>query len=243
MNYALLILLGITVAIMPAAAYAEQSGDVTIGTVVMRNTAKLDGKARAAVAAAAAKIKKKRAAGVIKVRGDFPGATSAEEYLTKSVFMAREVEHYLRTLLPAKFQVFVTASGYSGSSKSGDNAVAIILYPHQLRLEEMESLRFVSTQANPVQTAPGKEPVTETDTAAGPETVAAPEMLPETTLLPEPAGGGMLSVAGDEAGSADIVTKKERDRRDAEDALAAEELVRKAKARAAERAKRNAAEN
>jgi hypothetical protein len=222
-----ILLLNLLVITVATAVPAEEA-DVTIAKVRMRNPLKLDAKARAEVAAAAARIKKKRTIGVVKVRGNFPGAESAEEYLTRSVFMAREVETYLKSLLPAKIQVFVTASGYPGASTGGDNAVEIILYPHQLRLEEMESLRFVSTQANPIQTAPVTEPVTEE--AAQPE--------------PAPAGdAGLLSAPGAESGDQDVVSKKERDKRSSEDATLAEELVKKAKARAAERAKRNATEN
>lgn len=223
-----ILLLNLLVFAMSAAVQAEQTADVTIGKVRMRNPAKLDNKARAEIAKAATRLKKKRTVGVVKVRGDFPGAESAEEYLTKSVFMAREVEKYLKSLLPAKFQVFVTASAYSGASKSGDNAVEIILYPHQLRLEEMESLRFVSTQANPLQTTPVTEPVAE----------AAPDQE-----LPAVGAAGLLSAPGEEGDTPDIVSKKERDKRSSEDALLAEELVKKAKARAAERAKKNATEN
>ena len=228
MKHLLSILLLNLLVITVATVVLAEEADVTIGKVRMRNPAKLDAKARAEIAAAAAKIKKKRTIGVVKVRGDFPGAESAEEYLTKSVFMAREVEKYLKSLLPAKIQVFVTASGYHGASTGGDNAVEIILYPHQLRLEEMESLRFVSTQSNPIQTAPVTEPVAE---------VAAP---PEPAPAGEP---GLLSAPGEESDHQDVVSKKERDKRSSEDATLAEELVRKAKARAAERAKRNASEN
>jgi hypothetical protein len=213
-----------------SAGYAEEAADIPLGRVKMRYPAKLDGKVRKDVAAVAAKIKKKRSAGVIKVRGDFPGAETAEEYLTKSVFMAREVERYLRTLLPANFQVYVTASGYSGARHAGENFVEIILYPHELRLEETESLRFVSTQANaPVETEVIETPVAETAVEAAPPAEAAVE-------------GGMLSPPRDDGGSDEITSKREREKRSSEDPTLANELVRKAKARAAERAKRRAAE-
>jgi len=208
--------------------HAEQPADVILGKVIMRNTEKLDSKARSDVAAAAAKIKTKRLSGVVKVRGDFPGAETAEEYLLKSVFMAREVEKYLSTLLSAKFQVYVTASVYSGAKHSGENSVEIFLYPYQLRLEEMESLRYVSTKPSVPTALPAQEP------AAG-----AVQPVPPTEKA---ADGGLLSAPLADADYLDTDSKKEREKRTTEDAVRAKELVKKAKARAAEKAKRRASE-
>ncbi len=223
MKRSLFTLLLIIVTALTADVYAEEPADISLGKVRMHNLSKLDKNARAEVAAMAAKIKKKRTAGVIKIRGDFPGAESADEYLSKSVFMAREVEQYLKTLLSAKFQVFVTASGYNGAKSAGENSVEIILYPYQLRLEELESLRFVSSQETPLPEPPLPETVVETS--------------PPVETVTE---GGLLSPAREEASSSDNASKRESEKRNSEDAALANELVNKAKARAAEKAKRRA---
>jgi len=225
------ILILLLIAAAASFAHAEQPADLMLGKVRMGNIEKLDGKARADVAAVAAKIKKQRLSGVVKVRGDFPGAETAEEYLSNSVFMAREVEKYLSTLLSAKFQVFVTASAYSGANRSGENSVEIFLYPYQLRLEEMESLRYVSTKPR----IPAVEPVQETAVEA--IQPLQPVKPAETTV-----SGGLLSAPLADTDYRDTDSKKARDSRISEDAARANELVKKAKARAAAKAKRRAAE-
>jgi len=231
MKLTISILILLLIAAAASFAHAEQPADVMLGKVRMGSIEKLDSKARADVAAVAAKIKRQRLSGVVKVRGDFPGAESAEEYLVNSVFMAREVEKYLGTLLSAKFQVFVTASAYSGASRSGENSVEIFLYPYQLRLEEMESLRYVSTKPR----VPAAEPVPE---PSGEPIQPVQAVKPAETAV----NGGLLSAPLADADYHDTDSKKARESRITEDAARAKELVKKVKARAAERAKRRAAE-
>jgi hypothetical protein len=140
--------------------------------------------------------------------------------------MAREVESYLNTLLSANYQVFVIVSAYSGAKRPGDNNVEILLYPQQMLLEELESLRFISTRIGTRPVAP------------------APQVPVDTASPGEPSGeSGLLSAPRDEVDFSDTASKRERDKRSAEDAALANELVIKAKARAAERAKRRAAED
>lgn len=207
--------------IVCSVACAEQLDDVSVAVIRLNKKAHLDKKTRKEIATAAAKIKKQGKAGVVKLRGNSPSTADPEEYLSKSVFMARDVEKYLRTLLPNKFQIFIVASDFKNAAKTTDNSVEILLYPHQLQLEELEALRYVSSRPNPM-----------------------PKPSPESEPLPTTMSSETQTTAPAEVTVTGYTTsKKEQQERDSEDPAAADELVRRAKARALENAKKRAGGN
>lgn len=205
-------------------AVAEQVADISLGKVRMRNLTKLDKKARIDVAAIADKIKKNCSTGAVKVKGDFPNASNAKDYLSKSLFLANEVETYLKTLLPITCQVFVTASRYSGTKLSRENSVELIFYGHQLQLDEMDVVGFSKESSAPSELTEAEVPVEQSK--------------PEQTV-----DGSLLSAPREEAVIRETASKRERDKRGTEDAALAEALVKKAKSRALEKQKRRASED
>lgn len=199
--------------------YAEPVPDRLIGTVTLRNTTKLDTKAKQEIANIVARIKKNRP-GVIKVIGDFPAAQSQDEYIEKSVFMAKAVEEQLTSLLAGKFQVFVTATLRGEKKRVGQNSVAIRLYPHELIVMEEGSTSLQALSRDMPSTS---EPVSEQ---------APPPAALQTTqpclLTPPPVEDGEIVVTS---------RKEPPIKKDVEDHVFANELVNRAKARAAARAK------
>lgn len=230
-------------------AQAEPVDDIYLGRVNLRKLTNLDKKARADVAALAAKIKKQRSSVVVKLRGDFHGAENAEEYLAQSVFLAREVEKHLATLLTAKFQIFVTASKYRGEKSTGENSVEIFLYPSLSKLEEMESLRFISSQTSPLPEAvaeavrPAPETVRSAPATTRPVTETAKPVSAPARPEEKAIEGGLLSRPLEDTIPSDAASKREPETLRTEDPVLANDLVNKAKARAAEKAKRRASEN
>lgn len=202
----------VLVVLLPAVASAEDpSDDKLIGTVRIKSNLKLDVQARKEISAAAARIKKGKS-GTVKLRGSFAAATTEDEYLSKSVFMAREVEQYMRTLLPARQKIYTMFSPVTNERKR-DNVVEIFLYPHELKAADFEGFRLTTVEGKPsVQQISGSQ--AEPPAAAGqaPERpAAAGKSASRETVRPEPPP---------------------------EDVNRAEELVRRAKERAANRAKR-----
>lgn len=199
--------------LVPASAFADDpADDMIIGTVRLKPNLKLDAQARKEIAAAAAKIKKVKG-GTVKLRGNYPAASTEEEFLSKSVFMAREVEQYMKNLLPAKQKIYIMFSPFSDEKKNGECVVEIFLYPHELKAADFEGFRVNTVEGKPVvQQISGKQ--------------AEPQVPVEQVPVQAAGEGKSMSPAA---------AKPERP---AEDARRAEELVRRAKERAAKRAKR-----
>ena len=208
------------VLLISATAYSEPVPDRLIGKVSILDSAKLDNKAKKELAVIAAKIKKNRQKGTIKITGDIPSADSQEEYIVRSAFMARNVEAQLRSLLPGRYQLFITVSRYSGEKRAGQNSVEIHLYPHELKVE---SGGFTSSQVKSEAVPNELEPVFE---------------LPALTESQQPVQSGLLSPPPADDDQVEVTSKKERVKIETENPALANELVIKAKARAAEKAKR-----
>lgn len=213
-----------------APAHSEPVADRLIGRVTIRNPAKLDGQAKKEIAASAAKIKKILPAGTIKLMGDVPSAESQDEYLSRSVFIARNVETYLKTLVSGRYQIFIMASKYSAEKRAAADSVEIHLYPHELKVE---GAGFISSQvtsdAVPIEPQSVQEPVQEP--VALPSSDSAP-------LAQTPTYNGLLTPPPSDEEYAEVTSKKERQRVETENPSLANDLVIRAKARAAEKMRR-----
>lgn len=212
--------------IVSAPAFSEPVADQFLGRVTIRNPAKLDGQAKKELAAIAAKIKKLRPDGAVKVTGDVPAAESQDEYLSRSVFIARNVETYLKTIISGRYQVFITASKYSAEKRAGQNSVEIHLYPHGLKVE---GAGFISSKLT------SESVPKEHDSAQEPTSLQPPGTDP---LAQSPAYDGLLTPPPSDEEYTEVTSKKERQRVESENPALANELVIRAKARAAEKAKR-----
>lgn len=198
---------------VPLTASAEQDDERLMGKVHLRAGLKLDAAARREIAAAAARIKKSRT-GTVKLKGVYGNAKSADEYLTKSVFMAREVERHLKTLLPPKQQIYAVTSQFAPGETVSRNVVEIYLYPYELKPAEVESLKVTSSDSRDIvikeeKAAPPVEDERDKGVSSSPAAVDSP-----------------------------VTYRQSAPQRVEEDARRAEELVNKAKERAAERARR-----
>jgi len=211
--------LSLSLLVISAPVCSEPVPDRFIGKVNILDPAKLDAKAKKELASLAAKIKKSLQKGTVKLKGDVPAAESEDEYIYKSVFMARTVETYLKPLLAGRYQVFITASKFSGEKRAGQNSVEINLYPHELVVEVNG---FTSAHVKPQDKPIEGEPVSEKPTRPV-------YQLPESGLLSRPA---------DDHESVETTSKKERSKQVTENPALANELVIRAKARAAEKARR-----
>lgn len=213
MTYMRRLILLSMVLFLPLHAFAEPVVDKLMGTVHIRPNLKLDSQARKDIAAAAARIKKSKA-GAVKLRGNYPAASSADDYLSKSVFMAREVERYLKTLLPPRQQIYIVSSQFSQGKKSGQSLVEIFLYPHELEAGDVKIIKGTTLDSRDAPVAPAADAV-----SAPPLKVEEPR---DTT-------------AGEEKR---VTSGRPASVQPVEDAARANELVRRAKERAAEKAKR-----
>lgn len=216
----------ILIALLLLSSIAGAEEDIMLGKVNIRNGTRIDNQAKKEISLIAAKIKKIRKPGAVKIRGDYTAALNADEYMEKSVFMAREVEEHLKKLLPLKQQIFILTSKYTGEKRSGQNLVELFFYSNELIQGDIKTFRSTdiqSTDLQPKETAPEEKiyPV---------EQVVQP-------ALREPVKSEEVPV------SRVIETGTKKQMQQDEDADLANELVNKAKARAAERAKRkNSAE-
>jgi len=207
-----------SLAIQSTNSYAAPVPDQLLGKVTVRNSEKLGKIAEKELADIANRIKLSRNKGAVIITGDVPSAKSQEEYILKAVFTAKSVEKHLTSLLSGKYQVFVTAAKYNGKSKTRYNSVEIHLYPHELEaMEAGSTYRYESSEGLPKTGATVSGPQIRADKAA------------KSDLLSPPA-------AEDEQGA--VTSKKERLLKErVEDPQLANELVNRAKARAAARAR------
>jgi hypothetical protein len=211
------------VLLLPLLALAEPADDKLMGTVRLKAAMKLDAQARKEIAAAAARIKKSKV-GAVKLRGSYRTAKNADEYISKSIFMARAVEQYLKTLLPPRQQIFTMSSQFSPGGKGGQNVVEILLYPHELTDDTVEVFRV-----NTLESSGGSE-------AQPTQGTPAVEKVPAAASVPDGgASDSSLSRQADEETT--VTTGRPAPDQSAEDAIRAEELVRRAKERAAEKAR------
>ena len=206
----------VLIILIPTLACAEEpADDKLIGKVRIKSNLKLDAQARKEIAAAAARIKKGKT-GTVKLRGCYSAASTGDEYLSKSVFMAREVEQYMKTLLPERQKIYTMFSPFSDEKKNGENMVEIFLYPHELKPADFEGFRVNTVEGKPVvQQLSG--------------TQAEPKAEPKAHVEPSP---------GKAADAKSVRSGTVRAEQPTEDARRAEELVRRVKERAAKRAKR-----
>lgn len=209
--------------LLPLHALAEPVDDKLMGTVRIKTNMKLDAQARKEIAAAATRIKKNKI-GAVKVRGSYLAAKNADEYFSKSIFMARAVEQYLKTLLPPRQQIFTMTTQFTTGKQGGQNFVEILLYPHELEVDRVEGFKVntLESSGGTGTTSVQEEPATSSAPAA--ETV------------PDAAAGSSLSRPSDD--ETIVTTGRPAPAQPSEDAVRAEELVRRTKERAAERARR-----
>jgi len=204
---------------LPIKAFAAPAPDQLIGRVTLRNYEKLDAKANKELAGIANKIKKSRNKGAIILTGDVAFAGSQDEYITKAVFTARTVQRQLITLLSEKYQIFITAALYDGKNKSRNNSVAIHLYPHELKVMDADLIPFLAPSRGVTEDT---VPVLEKPVVTGVSQTDRPGLL-----SPPPADDEVI----------EVTSKKERLKEHSEDPALATELVNRAKARAAVRAR------
>jgi len=206
-------------------AFAEPAADTFIGKVQIRNAAKLDSQTKKELAAIATRITKTFKSGTVKLVGDVSSAGSPDDYLTKSFLLARVVEAHLKSLLPNRYQIFLTASRQNGDQSAEKDQVSVFLYPYALKAE---GLRFISSQLKS-QFRSEKSEMPAEDSAA----------IPAPPAEPAPVDSALSAPLRSDYDSNDHRSKKERATTTiTEDALQANDLVNRAKARAAERAKR-----
>jgi hypothetical protein len=211
-----------------AIAFAEPAPDTLIGKVQIRNAVKLDSQAKKEIAAIAVKIKKSLKSGTVKLVGDVSSAESPEDYLTKSFLLAKLVEVQLKPLLPGQYQVYLTASRYNGEQSVENNNVSVLLYPYELKAE---GLNFISSQLKKTENAANTTNTTNTTDEVAPAT-------PPPPAEPAPAESSLSPPLSSDYDRSSVKSKKEREVVESEDAVQANELVNRAKARAAERARR-----
>jgi hypothetical protein len=209
--------------LLPLHALAEPADDKLMGTVRIKANMKLDAQARKEIAAAATRIKKSKI-GAVKLRGSFLAAKNADEYFSKSIFMAREVEQYLKTLLSPRQQIYTMTTQFTPGKRGGQNFVEILLYPHELAVDKVEGFNVNTLESTG---GSGTTAVQEAPAALSPP-VAEP--------VPEAAASGSLSKPVEDETT--VTTGRPAPAQPAEDAARAEELVRRTKERAAERARR-----
>lgn len=197
--------------LVPLHAFAGQADDKLIAQVHLKANTKLDSRARKEIAAAAAKIKK-FSGGAVKLRGIYALASTPEEYLAKSVFMAREVELYLKTLLPSRQQIYTVASQFSPRTRGAQSVVEILFYPYELKQIEDETIKVNTLESRDVILP----------------SVAPPESEAGSNAVP-----GNINVPDEKR----VTYERKETVTVTEDAKRAEELVRRAKERALERAK------
>jgi hypothetical protein len=220
MNPRLFLAVTLSVLLISIPIYSEPVSDLLIGKINIQNPAKLDSRTKKELNAIAAKILKSRKKGTVKLKGDVPSAESEEEYISKAAFMARNVEIQLKTLLSGRYQVFITASKYSGAKRSGQNSVEITLYPRELKVEVDG---FTSSQITSKELPPKLAPVYE---------------QPVQPVYQQKAQPGLLTPPQDADDPVSPTSRKERVKIETENPALANELVIRAKARAAEKAKR-----
>jgi hypothetical protein len=216
----IILVLGSFFSVNTCSASSEES---LLGWVTIRsNNLKLDGQAKKEIAKIASKIRKIKVRGAIKIRGDYPVAGDPEEYLIKSVFMAREVEQQLKLYGAGKHQLFLVASRYKGVNRSGKSIVELFLYPHELEEIQIEHLQktFPETASDPVK-----------------------ELRPEISQQPfqtsqRPAKSSEQATDRFDSGMSKVEPRRGKPYQPEEDPKLANELVRRAKAKAAERARR-----
>jgi len=219
MNLSFFLTAFLSLLVISAPVYSEQVPDRHMGKVNILDPAKLDAKAKKELTSLAAKIKKSLQKGTVKLKGDVPSAESEDEYILKSAFMARNVETYLKPLLAGRYQVFITVSKFSGEKRAGQNSVEINLYPRELMVAVDG---FTSTQVTSQDKPTEGEPVYE---------------KPTQPVYQQPESG-LLSRPADDHESVGATSKKERSQQVTENPALANELVIRAKARAAEKTRR-----
>jgi len=206
-------------------AFAEPGAETFIGKVMIRNAARLDNQAKKEIAAIAVKIRKSLKSGTVKLVGNVPSAGSSEDHLTKSFLLAKVVEDQLKSLLSNRYQIFLTASRDNGDQSAEINQVSVFLYPYELKAE---GLRFISSQLKS-QLRSAK---------AGEDSAAIPPTPAESPAEQLPADSALSSPLSSDYDRSRIKSKKEMEKVESEDSIHANELVNRAKARAAEKAKR-----
>lgn len=202
--------------------YAEPAPEQLVGRITAVKSSSIDAKARKELAVIAQKIKKLRKSGSVRIVGTVPAASSQDDFITKSVFVARNAETHLRKLLPQAFQIYVTAAKFESLNAGTQTEVAVYLYPYELR---PEGAKFISTDIDHAQAL--------TSPDAAQQTIE--KTLPGKTS--HPSQGGLLSQPQYEDDYQQNTSSHKRIQVEAEDAVKAEELVNKAKARAAKKAK------
>lgn len=206
----------------PEIIHAEPAQEQLIGKITVAKSGSIDAKARKELALFVQKIKKLRKSGSVRIVGNVSAVASQDDFITQSIFLARNAESHLRKLLPQSFQTYITTAKFEGLNSGGNTEVAVYLYPHELR---PEGAKFISTD---IDQAPS---------LSAPDTN---QQTTETTLpvrpSPSPQGGLLTQPQYDDDSQSNRSSKK-RIQVETEDAAKAEELVNKAKAKAAKRAK------
>lgn len=220
MNSRISVLLFFAVITLASPLFGEPVPDLLIGKIILRNSTKLDAQAKKDLAAFAMKIKRMKSSGTVKITGNISMAQSQDDYAAKSVFMAQLAETYLKTVLSANYQTFITASKYTDGMKPGQNSVEIQLYPHELKVEGPGYISTITTSG---------EIKKQFETRTAQPAPKVPDVPPAASSLTPPAS---------DSEQVEVSSRKERLTTENEDPVLANELVNKAKARAAQKAKR-----
>jgi hypothetical protein len=219
---------------------AETTEDRLLGKVSFRrDVSRLDGQGRREVADIAAKVRRIVKPGAVKIRGVYRASDDQGDNLANGVLMARTVEQQLKSAGAGPHQVFIVASRPDLRSKSGQNFVEVLFYPHEL--EEREIILLQGGGGTP-EAAP--TPIQQPSKSSRPGEPRSPAASPVPAVSPVPVAPGAdkraLSPARTDASTRDVEGQRRGKQapQPVEDVNMANELVRRAKAKAAERAKR-----
>ena len=123
-------------------AFAQPAEEKLIGQISIKKNS-FDSKSKNSLTAIAGKIKKLRKSGAVRIVGNSSDRSSQDAFITSSIFIARNCENHLRTILPKSFQIHVSASKYEEKDSGGISTVTIFLYPYELKAQ---GARFVSSE-------------------------------------------------------------------------------------------------
>lgn len=227
----------ITVTVVQLYAAPDFSKSELIGTVQLKNAGRIDAVAKNSLNSLAEKIVNKGENGIVIVSGVVPSAKKQGDFLVKSAFLARGAAEIISAKLPSGYYAFINVSKFDKKKRSGASYIEIRFYPYEvvssgevLTLKEWIGQHDEENMHPAVKSVPSASVISvnpDKDSSLGsPATpIAVPGTLPERSLSSERAVVPSSSVNGS------------RKAETAENPELANELVLKAKARAAKRAK------
>lgn len=102
----------------------------------------LDTRARYEIYSLIPKLRKLAKGKIVRIEGHFDSCKNKDEYTLKSLYLAKEVEHYLRVQEGLQFDLYIAAMDdkiYQDNSK----IVRIVLYPKEFTVEKIQISRKI----------------------------------------------------------------------------------------------------